>query len=41
MKSCRCDRSYESLQALVEGAKIEAVFVAADAPSHVRRIKRR
>ena len=36
MKACRCDKSYESLEALVEDPKIEAVFVATDAPSHAR-----
>lgn len=36
MKACRCDRSYESLELLVKDPKIEAVFVATDAPSHAR-----
>jgi predicted dehydrogenase len=36
MKACRCDKSYESLEVLVEDPKIEAVFVATDAPSHPR-----
>ncbi|MBN1420552.1 MAG: Gfo/Idh/MocA family oxidoreductase [Planctomycetes bacterium] len=36
MKACRCDKSYESLEALVKDPKIEAVFVATDAPSHAR-----
>lgn len=36
MKACRCDKSYESLEVLVKDPKIEAVFVATDAPSHVR-----
>lgn len=36
MKACRCDRSYESLEVLVQDPKIEAVFVATDAPSHAR-----
>lgn len=36
MKACRCDRSYESLEILVKDPKIEAVFVATDAPSHQR-----
>ena len=36
MKACRCDKSYESLDSLVEDPKIEAVFVATDAPSHPR-----
>lgn len=36
MKACRCDKSYESLEVLVKDDKIEAVFVATDAPSHAR-----
>jgi predicted dehydrogenase len=36
MKACRCDTSYESLEVLVQDPKIEAVFVATDAPSHPR-----
>ena len=36
MKACRCDQSYESLEVLVKDPKIEAVFVATDAPSHPR-----
>lgn len=36
MKACRCDKSYESLETLVKDDKIEAVFVATDAPSHAR-----
>lgn len=36
MKACRCDKSYESLEVLVKDKSIEAVFVATDAPSHVR-----
>ena len=36
MKACRCDKSYESLEVLVKDTKIEAVFVATDAPSHAR-----
>lgn len=36
MKACRCEKSYESLEALVQDPKIEAVFVATDAPSHAR-----
>ncbi len=36
MKACRCDKSYESLEVLVEDPKIEAVFAATDAPSHAR-----
>ena len=36
MKACRCAKSYESLEVLVKDPKIEAVFVATDAPSHAR-----
>jgi predicted dehydrogenase len=36
MKACRCATSYESLEVLVKDPKIEAVFVATDAPSHAR-----
>jgi len=36
MKACRCDKSYESLEALVKDPKVEAVFAATDAPSHAR-----
>ncbi|MFW6164062.1 MAG: Gfo/Idh/MocA family protein [Planctomycetota bacterium] len=36
MKACRCEKSYESLEVLVTDPKIEAVFVATDAPSHAR-----
>jgi predicted dehydrogenase len=36
MKACRCGKSYESLEVLVQDPKIEAVFVATDAPSHPR-----
>lgn len=36
MKVCRCDKSYESLEVLVKDPRIEAVFVATDAPSHAR-----
>ncbi|MFQ6134120.1 MAG: Gfo/Idh/MocA family protein [Armatimonadota bacterium] len=36
MEACRCDKSYESLEVLVKDPKIEAVFVATDAPSHAR-----
>jgi predicted dehydrogenase len=34
MKACRCDKSYESLEVLVRDPRIEAVFVATDAPHH-------
>ena len=36
MKAVRCEKSYESLELLVKDPKIEAVFVATDAPSHAR-----
>ncbi len=36
MKACRCDKSYESLEELIEDPQIDAVFVATDAPSHAR-----
>lgn len=35
-KACRCARTYPSLEALVEDDRVEAVFVATDAPSHAR-----
>ena len=36
MQACRCRKSYPSLEVLVKDPKIEAVFVATDAPSHAR-----
>lgn len=36
MNACRCDKAYESLEVLVKDPKIEAVFLATDAPSHAR-----
>lgn len=36
MKACRCAQSHESLERLVRDPKIEAVFVATDAPNHAR-----
>lgn len=33
---CRCPKTYPSLEELVKDPKIEAVFVATDAPSHAR-----
>ena len=36
MKACRCGKSYDSLEVLVTDPRIEAVFVATDAPSHAR-----
>jgi len=35
-KACRCAKTYPSLEVLVKDPKIEAVFVATDAPSHPR-----
>lgn len=35
-KECRCEKTYPSLEELVKDDAIEAVFVATDAPSHVR-----
>lgn len=35
-KACRCPKTYPSLEALVKDDRIEAVFVATDAPSHAR-----
>jgi predicted dehydrogenase len=35
-QACRCPKTYPSLEELVQDDGIEAVFVATDAPSHVR-----
>jgi len=35
-KACRCQNTYPSLEELVKDDKIEAVFVATDAPSHFK-----
>lgn len=35
-KVCRCAKTYPSLEELVKDDRIEAVFVATDAPSHAR-----
>ncbi len=35
-KACRCAKTYPSLEELVKDDRIEAVFVATDAPSHPR-----
>jgi predicted dehydrogenase len=35
-KACRCQTTYPSLEELVEDRRVEAVFVATDAPSHAR-----
>jgi len=37
-KACRCDKTYPSLEELVKDDRIEAVFVATDAPSHARHV---
>ena len=35
-KACRCEKTYPSLEELVKDDKIEAVFVATDAPHHAQ-----
>jgi predicted dehydrogenase len=35
-QACRCEKTYPSLEELVKDDRIEAVFVATDAPSHAR-----
>lgn len=35
-KACRCERTYPSLAELLKDDRIEAVFLATDAPSHAR-----
>ncbi len=35
-KACRCEKTYPSLEELVKDNTLEAVFVATDAPSHVK-----
>lgn len=35
-QACRCARTYPSLEEMVKDDRIEAVFVATDAPSHAR-----
>jgi len=35
---CRCEKTYPSLEELVKDPKIEAVYVATDAPSHARHV---
>lgn len=35
-KVCRCEKTYESLEALVKDRRVEAVYVATDAPSHAK-----
>ncbi len=35
-KECRCPKTYPSLEELVKDDRVEAVFIATDAPSHAR-----
>jgi len=35
-RRCRCDKTYPSLEKMIEDDSIEAVFLATDAPSHAR-----
>lgn len=35
-RACRCAKTYPSLEELVRDARVEAVFVATDAPSHAK-----
>jgi predicted dehydrogenase len=35
-KACRCSKTYPSLEEMVKDDKIEAIFLATDAPSHAR-----
>lgn len=35
-KACRCDTQYPSLEEMIKDDRIEAVFIATDAPSHAR-----
>lgn len=35
-KACRCDKTYPSCEAMLADDRIEAVFIATDAPSHAR-----
>ncbi|RAK02282.1 putative dehydrogenase [Larkinella arboricola] len=36
-KACRCTKTYPSLEELVKDDRIEAVFIATDAPSHAKQ----
>ena len=38
MKIYQCDKSYESLEKLIQDPKIEAVFIATPAPDHARHV---
>ncbi len=35
-QACRCAQTYPSLEAMVKDPRIEAIFIATDAPSHAR-----
>jgi hypothetical protein len=35
-KACRCEKTYPSLEEMVKDDRIEAIFLATDAPSHAR-----
>jgi len=35
-KACRCEKTYPSCEKMLDDDKIEAVFIATDAPSHAR-----
>ena len=35
-KACQCDKTYPSCEEMIRDDKIEAVFIATDAPSHAR-----
>ncbi len=35
-KACRCEKTYPSLEEMIKDDRIEAVFVATDAPSHAQ-----
>jgi hypothetical protein len=35
-KACRCEKTYPSCEEMIQDDKIEAVFIATDAPSHAR-----
>jgi predicted dehydrogenase len=37
-RDCRCSKTYPSLEELVKDDRIEAVFVATDAPSHAKHV---
>jgi predicted dehydrogenase len=36
-RACKCQKTYPSLEELIQDDKIEAVFIATDAPSHARQ----